>query len=734
MARPASIASFDTAAAAEALDLFDERNASFRTSKLVGAVLGSSPRRPVYPTSIRGSPSHLRRATSEAVPRSTPSTPSRLRSASTTQGQGRPGSPDIEDILSKTPRPRRASSAVFSSPSRASIRPTPKRSPSAFSLRSEGKDGKGDDDESIFSISDYGALLEEPESLSDGEGGSESDSSLDIHTPLPHLMFRDGLLSPRSKLLPPDLKPSLYSLDDETHDRSRSVMSIASTAGSLTTTKSGLQKDPRDTVRRRQRHRDGALLRAGMGLTTGLGWSDSEDEDAPSALTRRLINTTLDRKRLSRPTSSNYDDLGLSRFASPAPMSRFASPTPSPSSSKILPRKSTGSLVGMRSLSVSQIQTRATVVSFPSTPPSTEANLPKASAEVHVARSRTLSSASSTSKPKTPTTTSANLPMTSSPRARTVSSASSTNIPGLRSRAGSVASTAASSIPGTRSRTTSSASVTQAPTSLIASLRSEQPKASTASPKVVASPPRPSLESLASTSTTSLVSESSNATSSVNSSSTASSGSVPRPLRLPQSVSARTQSQDHILASISSSTTAPVMPERTIPLQRPRALSGPRPRPDARSPTPTQSLSHSTSQPFAYTAPAPTMQRTFTYPQPVASSSSSSIDALTPSSASSSSTSYFSPMTSPLPPTPSESDTPPSTSAGPSSPTSPRQRPALIGARPKPRTGTGMAYRTSSFGNLQAQASALKMRTLASGPSPVSMAAEGSSNGYPVRI
>lgn len=62
-------------------------------------------------------------------------------------------------------------------------------------------------------------------------------------------------------------------------------------------TKSGLQKDPRHTERRRVRHRDGQLLRAGMGLTTGLGWSDSEDEDAPSALTRRLITTTIERKR-----------------------------------------------------------------------------------------------------------------------------------------------------------------------------------------------------------------------------------------------------------------------------------------------------------------------------------------------------------------------------------------------------------------------------------------------------
>ena len=39
-------------------------------------------------------------------------------------------------------------------------------------------------------------------------------------------------------------------------------------------TKSGIIKDERDTVTRRVRHRDGKLLRGGIGLTTGLGWSD----------------------------------------------------------------------------------------------------------------------------------------------------------------------------------------------------------------------------------------------------------------------------------------------------------------------------------------------------------------------------------------------------------------------------------------------------------------------------
>ena len=39
-------------------------------------------------------------------------------------------------------------------------------------------------------------------------------------------------------------------------------------------TKTGLFKDERDTLKRRTRHRDGRLLRGGIGLTTGLGWSD----------------------------------------------------------------------------------------------------------------------------------------------------------------------------------------------------------------------------------------------------------------------------------------------------------------------------------------------------------------------------------------------------------------------------------------------------------------------------
>ncbi|TCD63000.1 hypothetical protein EIP91_006092 [Steccherinum ochraceum] len=744
--RPASIASFDSAAAAEALDLFDEKNASFRTSKLAvaGAVFGSSPRRPGVVDQIqRSSPSHVsrlaRRSTSEAYGRSspstsTPSTPSRLRSSSAAQPQPqRPGSPDIDAILAKTPRPRRASSAVFASPSRSSL-PATRRSQSTLSLRSEVKKGNGEDDESIFSISDYGALLEEDESQSEGEGGSESDSSIDIHTPLPHLMFRDGLLSPRSKLLPHDMKPAaVYPFDKGIDDRARSVLSIASTAGSFTT-KSGLQKDPRDTVRRRQRHRDGSLLRAGMGLTTGLGWSDSEDEDAPSALTRRLITTTLDRKRsasvaLSSPSrpSSGYDDLGLSRFASPVPMSRFTSPVPS---KQTLARKSSGPLVGMRSMSVSQIQLRTATVSFPSTPPSIDKRLPTTPEELPTTRRRAPSTSSASSKTKSPRAVPSNLPTTSSPRSprqRTTSSASATasvtsssGIAVPRSRADSAASTAPSIGPGLRSRTTSSASTTP---SVYSRHRTESSTSSTGHSISIPSAPaqRPSLESVASESTTSLISTSSH-TNSSQSSSTASgsSGSVPRPLRLLQSISARTQSQDQIsLGSSSSLASQATSPQGySPPYQRRRALSGPRPRPEVRSPTPTQ---QSPSVAHSFSGDSPSLpSATFKYPQLT--------DPVSPLS--SSSTAYFSPVS------PGDSDTSPTsgTSSRPTSPSSPRSRPALIGARPKPRTGTGMAYRTSSFGNLQAQASALRMRTLATGPTPVSMAATENGGGYPVRI
>lgn len=83
----------------------------------------------------------------------------------------RPDSPDIQMILAKTPRPRKSTSSIFtasslSSQSRSSTKKTPKTPV---------------DDESL--ISDFGTVLELDSDFEDG--GSASDSSLDIHTPLP---------------------------------------------------------------------------------------------------------------------------------------------------------------------------------------------------------------------------------------------------------------------------------------------------------------------------------------------------------------------------------------------------------------------------------------------------------------------------------------------------------------------------------------------------------------------
>ncbi|KAF9474917.1 hypothetical protein BDN70DRAFT_884348 [Pholiota conissans] len=158
------------------------------------------------------------------------------------------------------------------------------------------------------------------EGKEDGDGGS-SDSSLDLHTPLPHLMLRHGLLSPNSKLLPGAGSRANTPLDG----RPGSMLSVVSNASVMT--KSGIIKDERDTPMRRVRHRDGKLLRGGIGLTTGLGWSDSEDEDAPSPLTRRISTLNLSRRSSASSIvpnrSSTLSSGGTSRR--PHPLARSAS-------------------------------------------------------------------------------------------------------------------------------------------------------------------------------------------------------------------------------------------------------------------------------------------------------------------------------------------------------------------------------------------------------------------------
>ncbi|KIK91204.1 hypothetical protein PAXRUDRAFT_642431 [Paxillus rubicundulus Ve08.2h10] len=138
-----------------------------------------------------------------------------------------------------------------------------------------------------------------------------------------HLMLRHGMLSPNSKLLPQSaVDPTRLSIASDfslsSYLSNTSNVSLAST----TSTSSKHLKDARDTPQRRVRHRDGKLLKGGIGLTTGLGWSDSEDEDAPSPLTRRLSSLVLTR-RVSSSVNSYRSSHSQSYL--PHPLSRSIS-------------------------------------------------------------------------------------------------------------------------------------------------------------------------------------------------------------------------------------------------------------------------------------------------------------------------------------------------------------------------------------------------------------------------
>lgn len=80
------------------------------------------------------------------------------------------------------------------------------------------------------------------------------------------------MLSPSSKLLPlAEVDPTRLSiLSSSSYVSNASNLSLKSTVSTC----SKHPKDARDTPQRRVRHRDGRLLQGGIGLTTGLGWSD----------------------------------------------------------------------------------------------------------------------------------------------------------------------------------------------------------------------------------------------------------------------------------------------------------------------------------------------------------------------------------------------------------------------------------------------------------------------------
>ncbi|TFY63927.1 hypothetical protein EVG20_g6126 [Dentipellis fragilis] len=330
-------AAFDLAAQALHLEMHAARSKSSPHKSRIGRAMrsDSSPNLP-----------NMNGQSSKSFPSKEPVGPF----PSTAQPDGRASSPDISTIMAATPRPRqRSTSSVGSRPRSVSSRrvrsATPKSLPgsrrtsaaaSAIALHRRQSEGEtihvpssnlaymqpNSEDDAYWNedsyVDDYGVVLRGGHGLEEigsaledeqNDGEYDSDSSIDLHTPLPNLMLRDGMLSPHSKILPQNSRTPSPLLSTADGGRPGSILSVASTAAGSMMTKSGIFKDERDTVKRRVRHRDGRLLRGGIGLTTGLGWSDSEDEDAPSPLTKRL--STLSKKSSSsslrpHPLSRSY--------------------------------------------------------------------------------------------------------------------------------------------------------------------------------------------------------------------------------------------------------------------------------------------------------------------------------------------------------------------------------------------------------------------------------------------
>ncbi|KDN36258.1 hypothetical protein RSAG8_10946, partial [Rhizoctonia solani AG-8 WAC10335] len=126
----------------------------------------------------------------------------------------RPASPDIAYILRTTPRPTRRTSVGSLASSSAtgrrvaggappsSFRPVPSRSDSLASAPSRSSSSTGMSCEATASSAGFDLEGIGPEVFFGEQYDSEdSGSDLDLSTPLPHMMLRAGLLSPRSTII-----------------------------------------------------------------------------------------------------------------------------------------------------------------------------------------------------------------------------------------------------------------------------------------------------------------------------------------------------------------------------------------------------------------------------------------------------------------------------------------------------------------------------------------------------
>ncbi|PIL32436.1 hypothetical protein GSI_05138 [Ganoderma sinense ZZ0214-1] len=228
---------------------------------MASAVFGSSPRtrRPSIPHLPSGSvsqqptsPPHQGKALpplpEHAQPQSQTQTrsPRSKRKTKTSGGpRGRPDSPDVETMIKRTPRPRRTSSVTFQTNSNSPIGRTRSATGTGMAVpsswRGPGKRQGLDEDSE-----DSGMLLDKDASMDEKmleRDGSESDSSIDIHTPLPEDEDAPSLLTRRLIKTNLERQPSVYS----TTSRALSQLSKSTSVGNLSRAPSAFSPSPPTT-------------------------------------------------------------------------------------------------------------------------------------------------------------------------------------------------------------------------------------------------------------------------------------------------------------------------------------------------------------------------------------------------------------------------------------------------------------------------------------------------------